>query len=238
MSLSEHAHRNGSSVRSAEQNGSLVRPISVVLVNDYEIIVHGLAAMLAPFCERVAVVDREVADEPDCQADVALFDTFGGHRSAIERAGRMVADADIAHVVFYTWERSADFLRDAELAGVHGVIPKETPAADVVAQLERIVCGERLGFESRDGQRHLPGNGTYGGSTDEWKDVLSEREREVLALVALGRSNKQIANELYLSVETVRTYVRRLYGKLGVRNRAQAAVHATLNGVAPPPGIT
>ena len=60
------------------------------------------------------------------------------------------------------------------------------------------------------------------------------REQEVLALIALGMSNAEIGRELFLSVDTVKTYVRRLYGKLGVRNRAQAALHAARHNVMPP----
>ncbi len=65
-------------------------------------------------------------------------------------------------------------------------------------------------------------------------DELSMREREVLALIALGMSNREVASELYLSVDTVKTYVRRLYSKLGVRNRTQAALKATGYDVPPP----
>jgi ATP/maltotriose-dependent transcriptional regulator MalT len=60
------------------------------------------------------------------------------------------------------------------------------------------------------------------------------REQEVLALIAFGMSNAEIGKELFLSVDTVKTYIRRLYGKLGVRNRAQAALHAAGHHVMPP----
>ena len=60
------------------------------------------------------------------------------------------------------------------------------------------------------------------------------REQEVLALIAFGMSNAEIGKELFLSVDTVKTYVRRLYSKLGVSNRAQAALHAARHNVMPP----
>ncbi|MEO7371905.1 MAG: helix-turn-helix transcriptional regulator, partial [Ilumatobacteraceae bacterium] len=66
-------------------------------------------------------------------------------------------------------------------------------------------------------------------------ETLSMREQEVLALIAFGMNNAEIGKELFLSVDTVKTYVRRLYGKLGVRNRAQAALHAAHHHVMPPP---
>ena len=62
---------------------------------------------------------------------------------------------------------------------------------------------------------------------------LSDRESEVLALIARGSTNAQIAEELYLSIETVKTYVKRLYAKLDVHNRAQAAVAASTHQLTP-----
>ena len=62
---------------------------------------------------------------------------------------------------------------------------------------------------------------------------LSDRESEVLALIAKGLTNAQIADELYLSIETVKTYVKRLYAKLDVHNRAQAAVAASSHQLTP-----
>ena len=66
-------------------------------------------------------------------------------------------------------------------------------------------------------------------------DSLSMREQEVLALIAFGMSNAEIGKELFLSVDTVKTYIRRLYSKLGVRNRAQAAMQAAGHHGMPPP---
>ena len=62
---------------------------------------------------------------------------------------------------------------------------------------------------------------------------LSDRESEVLALIAIGLTNAEIADELYLSIETVKTYVKRLYAKLGVHNRAQAAIAASTHQLTP-----
>ena len=64
-------------------------------------------------------------------------------------------------------------------------------------------------------------------------DGLSAREEEVLALLALGKTNAQIAEQLFLSIDTVKTYVRRVFAKLGVHNRTQAAMHAADRSLAP-----
>ena len=84
------------------------------------------------------------------------------------------------------------------------------------------MAGERVGFD---------------GDTSVRPAVrvidLSDRESEVLALIAKGLTNAQIADELYLSIETVKTYVKRLYAKLDVHNRAQAAVAASTHQLTP-----
>ena len=200
-------------------------PISVALVNDYEIIVQGLSAMLSPYSDRVRVVEMNAGDEPRRRADVALFDTFAGRRHAIERARTMVRQGHVDHVLLYTWDAAPAFLSLAVDAGVSGVAFKSQEGAALVDVIERVTCGERIGFENvRRGRRARE------------PDVLSTREHEVLALIALGMTNGEIASELFLSIDTVKTYVRRLYAKLGVKNRAQAALKAADHHVMPPAG--
>ena len=203
----------------------MARPLAVAVVNDYEIIVRGLAAMLEPFSDRVCIVEADAGTEPTRQADVALFDTFAGRRHCLDRAEKMVVEQAARHVVLYTWDASADFLDDAARIGVSGVVLKSHRAGDLVDALERVVRGERVGLDyvSRGRERVQPAD-------------LSVREREVLALLALGLSNREVAAELYLSVDTVKTYVRRLYSKMGVSNRTQAALRAGTYDVQPPPG--
>ena len=190
-------------------------PLTISLVNDYEIIVAGLAAMLHPYPDRVQVVELKVDGEPRHQADVALFDTFGGRRHALSRAAAMVREGYVDHVVLYTWDATADFLAQAEQVGVAGVILKSVGGERLVQAIERAVSGERIGM-----------NHVTRSPRSEQSDELSNREKEVLALLALGSTNRQIANELYLSVDTVKSHMRRLYSKLGVTNRTQAALRA------------
>lgn len=201
---------------------SQTTPITVILVNDYDIIVQGLAAMLAPFSDRVTVVEMDVGTGPKRVADVALFDTFAGRRHAIERASDMVRGGRVDHVVLYTWDAAAEFLKLADRAGVSGVVLKSTAGGVLVDVIERVVAGERIGL----GNLHR-------GRQSRGEHGLSAREQEVLALIALGKSNSEIGHELFLSIDTVKTYVRRLYAKLGVNNRARAALCADAYNVLP-----
>jgi DNA-binding NarL/FixJ family response regulator len=193
-------------------------PVRVTLVNDYEIIVQGLRTMLEPFADRIAIVETEAGGLPSRDSDVALFDTFAGRRHSLERVRAMAEDDAITRVVLYTWDAPTAFLDDAAaLDSIDAVILKTETGADLVEAIERVHAGEKLGLDVL--------------STDS-DDVLSAREQEVLALIAQGSSNREIAHELYLSVDTVKTHVRNLFKKMGVSNRTQAALAAGDYGVA------
>ncbi len=195
-------------------------PIKIALVNDYQIIVEGLRVMLEPFADRIRVVETITGDTPDGSCDIALFDTFAGRRHALGRVREMLADRDIGKVVLYTWDAPAAFLDDATAVQVDGVILKSDTGVRLVEALERVHRGEPVGIDE--------------ATNDEAATVLSEREREVLALLAQGASNREIASELYLSIDTVKTHVRHLFSKLEVTNRTRAALEAERFGVAPP----
>ncbi len=195
-------------------------PIKIALVNDYQIIVEGLRVMLEPFADRIRVVETITGDTPDGSCDIALFDTFAGRRHALGRVREMLANRDIGKVVLYTWDAPAAFLDDATAVHVDGVILKSDTGVRLVEALERVHRGEPVGIDE--------------ATNDDALTVLSEREREVLALLAQGASNREIASELYLSIDTVKTHVRHLFTKLEVTNRTRAALEAERFGVAPP----
>jgi two-component system, NarL family, response regulator LiaR len=196
--------------------------ISVAVINDYDLVVRGVESMLAPYDDRVRVVGHEVGPAAEALADVALLDTFAGRRRTLARAAEMVRAGSAEHVVLYTWDAAPEFVRAAKAAGASGVLLKTRSGELLVDSLERIASGEKLGLE--------PGNGLEPGARVV---ELSDRESEVLALIALGLTNGEIAEELYLSIETVKTYVKRLYAKLDVHNRTQAALAASTHQLTP-----
>ncbi len=189
-------------------------PITVAVVNDFDIIVRGVAAMLEPW-PHLSVVELDVGGCPDRPVDVALFDTFATPRNCLDRAADMIEDATVRSVVMYTWQASQDFLDHAYDIGVADVVYKSEPAETLVGAIHRVADGHRSARRRPQRARSVAGT-----------DQLTEREREVLALLAAGHPNRRIADELFLSPDTVKTHLRSLYRKLGVQNRTQAAVRA------------
>lgn len=191
-------------------------PLLISVVNDYELVVKGAAAMLAPFTDRVRVVDLQVAGLPERRIDIALFDTFGTQEeSVLERCRSMQSDGVAGRIVLYTWQLTPGTRQRAVTSGVDGIIMKTEPADKLVDALEAVADGHRVGLDA-------PADHSTG---------LTTREREILELMAVGRTNFEIARALFVSEETVKTYAKRLFRKLGVRNRVEAAVRAAELGV-------
>jgi NarL family two-component system response regulator LiaR len=193
-----------------------VTALRVTIVNDFEIVVRGLRAMLAPFRERVEIVALETGGLPDRAADIALFDTFAVRRSALSRVNALASDPAFGKVVLYTWDLPEAFASDIDELAVDAVILKSISGERLVEALEQVHRGDRVASGGQD--------------PDPDVATLTEREREVLALLGCGLSNRAIADELYLSVDTVKTHVRKVFTKLGVTNRTRAALLANEQG--------
>ena len=137
----------------------------------------------------------------------------------------MIAERRVDHVGLYTFDAAEEFLEIARAVGVSGVVLKSASGEMLATAIERVVAGERVGLDTVV-------RATRSSSSPD----LSPREQEVLALLALGRTNAEIGEQLFLSVDTVKTYVRRVFAKLGVNNRTQAAMRAAERSLAPTNG--
>jgi DNA-binding NarL/FixJ family response regulator/anti-sigma regulatory factor (Ser/Thr protein kinase) len=197
------------------------RPVRVALVNDFEAPLRAVQAMLAPYADRVQVVDIEAGSNDVAPADIALFDTFGGKRHVLERVRDLVRRGSIGHVVVYTRDASPRFVEAAVQTGVSDVLLKTTVDEELVAALETVAAGRHPDTPVGRTPR-LPAS-----------NVLDARDQELLAMLGLGLSNEQIAEEMFLGIETIRTHLRGLFRKLGVNNRTQAAMHAAELGLVP-----
>lgn len=179
--------------------------------------------------EAVRVVER-------CEPDVILMDVRMPGTDGID-ACRTIRDRDPAmRVMMLTTFDLADYVHSALRAGASGFMLKDAPPEQLIEGIHVVAAGDALLAPSVtraliDEIARLP-NGS--ATTFPALDTLTEREREVLRLMATGRSNSEIAAELYLGEATVKTHVGRVLAKLGARDRVQAVVIAYESGLVVP----
>lgn len=190
------------------------QPKLVAIVNDFELVVRGLAEMLDPYRQRVRVVELDVGRNPARRVDVALFDTYGHRRNGLDRVRALSADSRVGSVAVYTWSINDEQIEAALAAGARGVIAKSTSAAELADALLAIDSGELVvspGFR-RKSNAPWPGHDL----------TLTVRESEVAAFLAEGLSNRDIADALFISEHTVKSHLKAIFQKTGVTSRAQA----------------
>jgi len=188
--------------------------VRVAVANDYELVIAGVRAMLEPFDNRVAVVDTVVVgEELRGPADVVLYDTFGRPDDAVKGVQKLLETDGVGRVALYTGAPRPGQVESALEAGAAGVLSKARPAAALVEGIERLNRGERV-VDAGGGHQPTPWPGAARG--------LTARQSEVVALLLRGLSNQEIADSLFVDVNTVKTHLRHAYKTLGVRSRAQA----------------
>lgn len=194
-------------------------PIRVALSNDYELALLGLAQMLARHPSQVQVVDLTTLTTMPRPADVILFDTFGRLPEGDEKLRKVVAE-NTGKVVVYSWE---DYPEEAALRnGAVGYLHKGLNAAELVAAIAAIHDGTPRREVDGDDEPVLTWPGQVAG--------LSQRESEMLSFITRGLTNEEIAGRAYLSINTVKTYIRTAYRKIGVSSRSQAVAWGYRNG--------
>ena len=195
-------------------------PIRVALSNDYEIALLGLAAMLARYPDQVQVVDLSTRSSMLHDPDIILFDTFGRLPENDGKLRRVLAD-NAAKVVVYGWDD--DYPEEAALRlGAVGYLRKSLGAGELVAALVALHRGDPREPAPNDEEPALTWPGQVQG--------LSEREAEILTFIVRGLTNEEIARRSYLSINTVKTYIRTAYRKIGVGSRSQAVAWGYRNG--------
>jgi DNA-binding NarL/FixJ family response regulator len=217
--------------------------IRVALVDDQAMVRQGLRLILES--EPGLTVVGEAADGrealdmvPRARPDVVLMDVRMPRLDGIEacRLIRDAADGELPYVLMLTTFDLEDYVYAALRAGASGFLLKDAPAEQLVAAIEVVARGDallapqvtRLLIEEV-ARRRTPDRRAVPGL-----ERLTERELEVLRLMARGMSNSEIAGQLYLGEATVKTHVGRVLGKLDARDRVQAVVAAYESGVVEP----
>lgn len=197
-------------------------PVSVAVVNDFELVVLGVATMLAPYPDRVRVVELDVGGTPDTPVDVALVDSFSTDDGGLWRAVENVRAAACRRVALYTWHLPPESVPVALANGVDAILSKDTIGSRLVEAIERVHQGEQIvhRFESAGAADHRS------NTVPTLPVELTPREAELLAWLTAGITNAEMASAMYLAETTVKSYLQGLYRKLGVANRTQAAALA------------
>lgn len=201
-------------------------PLRLAIVNDYEVIVAGLHHMLAPFDGRIEVIELDSQLPVESEVDVVLYDAFSRER-AIGPVEALIHQ-NPGKVVVYSWHTDAELIDEALAAGAVGWVSKGVEAEELVGVLESVRSGAVV---VRDVV--APETTVASGAWPGKEHGLSPREAEVLALIAQGLTNQEIADRAYLSINSVKTYIRAAYRKIGVARRTQALIWATANGFLP-----
>jgi DNA-binding NarL/FixJ family response regulator len=200
------------------------RPVRVRLLDECELVHAGLVQMLAEYADRVTVLPPHA--HRDEIADVALVDPFARRVDEDPASPTTVSrPPGTARVAVFTWECRDGYIERAMLGGADGYLAKELPALELVAALEKVHLGERI---VAVGLRHRS------ESTTHRAIGLTPRETHVVALIAAGAANKEIARRLDLSMNTVKSHIRTAYRAMGVTSRTQAVLWAVEHGITAP----
>jgi DNA-binding NarL/FixJ family response regulator len=213
--------------------------ITLLIADDQAMVRQGFGALLSAQPDLLVVGDA--ADGADAVArartldpDVVLMDVRMPVMDGLEATRRLLVDGrDRPKVLILTTFDLDDYVYEALRAGASGFLLKDAPADDLVHAVRVVAAGEALLAPSvtrrliaefaarpnRDRPRHTALN------------ALTPRETDVLRLIARGRSNAEIAADLVVAEQTVKTHIGRILGKLGLRDRAQAVVFAYETGL-------
>lgn len=204
----------------------------VMLVDDHALCRKGLAELLQHRAgmEVVATTGdpaRVIALLRDCKPDLLILDLSLGAINGLNVLRQVRAEGIEVPVVVLTMSDSEDNLSAALRAGVRGYLLKDMEPEDVIESIARTARGELVVAPAMAARlAQMWQSGQKGSVKRDLLDTLTERERQVLDLVALGKSNKVIAKLLDISPNTIKLHVRHIFAKLDLGSRVEAAVFA------------
>ncbi|MHB1064909.1 MAG: response regulator [Georgenia sp.] len=217
-------------------------PIRVALVDDQQLVRAGFAMVINSQPDLQVVL--EAGDGAQAlrllaghQVDVVLMDVRMPHLDGLAATAQLTAAGDGPSVVILTTFDLDEYVLKAIKAGASGFLLKDAPPEEMLAAIRTVYAGDAVIAPSST--RRLLGHLTQLLPDAEQAPpavltALTDREREVLVLMARGRSNSEIGTELFVAEATVKTHVGRVLAKLGVRDRVQAVVVAYETGLVTP----
>jgi two-component system response regulator DevR len=205
-------------------------PVRVFLVDDHSVVRAGLRALLEPDVDLEVVGEAGTAADalvriPLASPDVVVLDVRLPDGSGIEVCRQVRSDRPETACLILTSYADDEALLAAVMAGAAGYLLKQIAGNDLVAAVRTVAAGGSL-LDPKLTQRVLD-RVRRGPEEDERLAKLTPQERRILDQIALGRTNRQIGEELFLAEKTVKNYVSNLLAKLGMTRRTEAAVFAT-----------
>jgi two-component system response regulator NreC len=207
--------------------------IRIVIVDDHAVVRSGLRLLLE------AEIDLEVAAEAGDareavltvraeRPDVVLLDVTMPGESGIEALPKLLHEAPETKVLVLSMQDDPRYVREAFAAGASGYVLKEAADAEVVGAVREVAAGNSYVHPTL-GARMITAEAEARAAAEA--DPLSDREREVLRLLALGHTNQEIAKQLFISVRTAETHRAHIMQKLRLSTRAELVRYALANGL-------
>jgi len=203
------------------------RPITLALVDDYEIVLTGLAHMFDQYQDRIVVAEIDATMPIADDVDIALYDSFAQPEADHDEIEILVDNPHARRVVVYTWNLQPKLVETALAKGASGYLSKTLPARELVEALESVHAGQTVVSPA---SKPAP---TVGLDWPGRSEGLTERESEILALITQGKSNVEAADLTYLSMNSIKSYIRTTYRKIGVQSRTEAVVWGVAHGFVP-----
>ena len=214
------------------------RPLRLLVVDDHEVVRQGLVSLLARRARFEVVAQAGSVAEAIAQAarhepDLVIMDVRLPDGSGIEACREIRAARPETRVVMLTSYPDEEAVLSAIIAGASGYLLKQIRGRDLVSALESIGRGESL-LDPAVTEKVLERvRRLASGASDELAD-LTRQERRILLLVAEGKTNKEIAADVFLSDKTVKNYVSSILSKLNLQRRTQAAAFVAKRHLGPP----
>ncbi len=225
-------------------------PKRLLIADDHALVREGMRAMLASEQNLEVVGEAENGREAlelcrELRPDLILMDVRMPQMDGLAATREIKGEYPETRILILTTHESPEYLMDAIRAGAAGYVLKDSTKQRLLDAVRRVISGEspvnqelamqviqRLTDENRRHAELLP-EPAEKRREEALAEPLTDRENEVLRLLALGKTNRQVAKELLISLSTVKTHVQHLNIKLGVSDRTQAAVRAAELGLLP-----
>lgn len=207
--------------------------IKMMIVDDHDMVRKGLKAYLLTEPDFQIVGEASNGKEAvtlvnEMNPDVILMDLIMPEMTGIEATKEIMTLRPSTRIIIITSFYDDEQVFPAIEAGAFSYLLKTASADEIISTIRKAVQDESV-IEQKVAQKMM--NQLRSNQKKSLHDDLTKREKEVLLLIGEGKTNNQIAEELYIGLKTVKTHVSNILGKLGVNDRTQAAVYAIRNGM-------